>query len=127
MTTAVRAEKAVLEVIAPTIDGVDLDDGSHLAAQQMLGGGPSVLYDAVAVVASAEGAATLAEAPAAKDFVTDAHNHKKFVGHVPAASALFAAAGLADKVDDGYVDLSGRGAGKRFVEACRAVRLWGRP
>jgi len=126
LTAAVRAEKAVLEVIAPTIDGVDLDDGTHLPAQQMLGGGPSVVYDAVAVVASAEGAATLAETPAAKDFVTDAHNHKKFVGHVPAISALLAATGLADKIDDGYVDLSGRGAGKRFVEACRAVRHWER-
>ena len=54
-----------------------------LAAQQMLGGGPSVLYDAVAVVTSDEGATTLAGMPAAKDFVTDAHNHKKFIGARP--------------------------------------------
>ena len=127
LTTAVRAEKAVLEVVAPTIDGVDLDDGSHLAAQQMVRGGPSVLYDAVAVITSDEGAKLLAAMPEAKDFVTNAHAHKKFVGFVAAAKPLFDAAGLGDRVDEGYVDLSARGAAKRFVEACRAVRLWERP
>jgi catalase len=127
LTTAVRAEKAVLEVVAPTIDGVDLDDGSHLAAQQMVRGGPSVLYDAVAVITTDEGAKLLAAMPEAKDFVTNAHAHKKFVGFVAAAKPLFDAAGLGDRVDEGYVDLSARGAAKRFVEACRAVRLWERP
>jgi catalase len=127
LTTAVRAEKAVLEVVAPTIDGVDLDDGSHLAAQQMVRGGPSVLYDAVAVITSDDGAKMLAAMPEAKDFVTNAHAHKKFVGFVAAAKPLFDAAGLGDRVDPGYVDLSARGAAKRFVEACRAVRMWERP
>jgi catalase len=127
LTTAVRAEKAVIELVAPTIDGVDLDDGSHLAAQQMVRGGPSVLYDAVAVIASDEGAKLLAAMPEAKDFVTNAHAHKKFIGFVAGAKPLFDAAGLGDRVDEGYVDLSARGAAKRFVEACRAVRLWERP
>jgi catalase len=127
LTAAVRAEKAVLEVVAPTIDGVDLDDGSHLAAQQMVRGGPSVLYDAVAVITSDDGAKMLAVTPEAKDFVTNAHAHKKFVGFVAAAKPLFDAAGLGDRVDVGYVDLAARGAAKRFVEACRAVRLWERP
>jgi catalase len=126
LAAAVKAEQATLEVIAPTIDGVDLDDGSHLAAQQMLGGGPSVLYDAVAIVTSEAGASRLAEIPAAKDFVSDAHNHKKFVGHVPAVRPLLAAAGVADSIDGGYVDLTRRGSAKQFVTACRAVRLWER-
>ena len=92
----------------------------------MLGGGPSVLYDAVAVVTSDDGATTLAAMPAAKDFVTDAHAHKKFIGRVAASEPLFVAAGLGDSIDDGYFDLSRRGAAKRFVEACRAARLWDR-
>jgi catalase len=114
-------------VVAPTIDGVDLDDGSHLAAQQMVRGGPSVLHDAVAVITSDDGAKTLAAMPEAKDFVTNAHAHKKFIGFVAAAKPLFDAAGLGDRIDDGYVDLSARSAAKRFVEACRAVRMWERP
>ncbi|MGC1513898.1 MAG: catalase [Acidimicrobiales bacterium] len=121
------AEGALVEVIAPAIYGVDLDDGTHIAAQQMVGGGPSVLYDAVAVLVSAEGAATLAQLPAAKDFVTDAHAHKKFVAYTPAADPLFAAAGLSDLIDDGYIELRARSVAKQFVEACRQLRKWDRP
>ena len=36
-------EKADLEIVALTIGGVTLDDGTELVAHQMLGGGPSVL------------------------------------------------------------------------------------
>jgi catalase len=124
---AVTAEGAVLEVIAPTINGVDLDDGSHLAAQQKVGGGPSVVYDAVAVIVSSNGAAQLAALPPAKDFVADAHAHKKFVADVAAARPLFAAAGLGEARDDGYVDLGKSGSAKRFVENCRSLRYWDRP
>ncbi len=123
---AAAAEGMVVQVIAPRIGGVTLDDGSSLPAQQKVGGGPSVLYDVVAVVASAEGAAQLAALPAALDFVTDAHNHGKFVGFVGDAQALFDAAGLTAKIDDGYVDLAKRGAAKRLVERARTVRFWGR-
>ena len=103
-----------------------LDDGSVLAADQMIGGGPSVLYDAVAIVVSADGAAELASLPPAKDFATDAHAHCKFVGHTPEASALFAAAGLAELLDGGYHELSTRTTTKRFGEACRSLRFWDR-
>ena len=126
LRAAMKAEAANIEFIAPAIGGVTLDDGSALAADQMIGGGPSVLYDAVAVVVSAEGAEELASLPPAKDFVTDAHAHCKFVGHTPEASALFAAAGLADLLDDGYYELSTRATTKRFGEACRSLRFWAR-
>jgi catalase len=127
LKSAVAAEGALIEVIAPAISGVDLDDGTHIAAQQMIGGGPSVLYDAVAVLTSNEAVAPVAQLPAAKDFVTDAHAHKKFIAYTPAASPLFSAAGLSDLIDDGYVDLTPRGAARQFAEACRAVRMWDRP
>jgi len=127
LKAAVAAEGALIEVIAPAIYGVDLDDGTHLAANQMIGGGPSVLYDAVAVLASAEGAAALAQLPAAKDFVTDAHAHKKFIAYTPAVDALLAAAGLSELTDDAYTDLTERNAAKQFVEACRQLRNWDRP
>ena len=52
-----------------------------------------MLYDAVAILASAEGAAALAADPAAKDFVTDAHAHGKFIAYDPAAVPLLEAAG----------------------------------
>ena len=122
---AVAAEGAVVELIAPKIGGVTLSDGRLVPADQNVDGGPSVLYDAVAIVVSAEGAALLANHAAAKDFVTDAHAHCKFIGHVPAAAALFDAAGTAELVDGGYVVLDSDGV-DAFVETCRQIRFWER-
>ena len=85
----------MLELIAPKIGGVTLTDGTHVVADQNVDGGPSVLYDAVALLPSIDGAAALALDAAAKDFVTDAHAHCKFIGHVASAAELLQAAGVA--------------------------------
>jgi catalase len=55
LTKALEAEGAVWEVVAPKIGGVTLDDGTKVAAKQKIDGGPSVLFDAVAVLPSEEG------------------------------------------------------------------------
>ena len=125
LKAAMKAESANVEVIAPVIAGVTLDDGTTQAADQMVGGGPSVLYDAVAVVVSAEGAERLSALAAARGFVTDAHGHCKFVAYTPDAVALFAAAGVSD-LDGGYVKVGSRTTAKRFGEACRTLRFWER-
>ena len=54
-----------------------------------------MLYDAVAVLASEEGAAAAGREPAARDFVTDAFAHCKFIGYTSEAIPLFEACGLA--------------------------------
>jgi catalase len=124
---AVGKVGAVLEVVAPAIGGVELDDGTWLTAQQKIDGGPSVLYDAVAVIPSDPGAAELAELPAARDFVSDAYAHCKFIGFVPAARTLFRAAGLDDqRVDDGFVALDGGTSATDFLDRCGALRHWAR-
>jgi catalase len=123
---AFTAESATVEVIAPAITGVTLDNGTLLPAKQMLGGGPSVLYDAVAILASADGAAVLSAHPAAKDFVADAHAHCKVIGYVPAARPLFAATGLEPLIDAGYIDITGRTGATAFLDACRRGRHWER-
>ena len=112
-------------MVAPKIGGATLSDGSLVPANQKIDGGPSVLYDAVAVLASADGAALLAGDAAAKDFITDAHAHCKFIGHVPSAAALVQAAGLAGLIDEGYIDLESSGV-DAFVTACRQLRYWQR-
>ncbi len=53
LVKAIEAEKAAYEVIAPTVGGAKASDGKLIEAQQKVGGGPSVLYDAVAVIPSA--------------------------------------------------------------------------
>src|SRR5579872_2348480 len=62
-------EGAVLEVIAPAIGGVEASDGTRISADQKIGGGPSVLYDAVAVLPSEEGAKLLLNNASARDFI----------------------------------------------------------
>ena len=116
----------MLELIAPKIGGVTLTrrDASSpptrtSTAVRRCSTTPS------AVLPSADGAALLALDAAAKDFVTDAHAHCKFVGHVASAAGLLQAAGVADLIDDGYVALDA-GDVAAFITACRLVRFWER-
>src|SRR3546814_4263017 len=60
LVAAVEAEQASCEVVAPKFGGVTLSDGTKVAAKQKIDGGPSVLFDAVAILASSAGAALLA-------------------------------------------------------------------
>jgi catalase len=64
--------------------------------------------------------------PAARDFITDAHAHGKFVAYHADALPLLEAAGVAAELDDGYVALDKRDALTTFIERCRAVRFWER-
>jgi catalase len=68
---------ASVKIIAPKVGGTKLSDGSTLAADGQLAGTPSVLFDAVAVILSDEGAKALATESAAVDFVRDAFAHLK--------------------------------------------------
>ncbi len=123
---AVDAEEAVYEVIAPKIAGVTLSDGTTVAAKHKIDGGPSVLFDAVAVLASAEGAALLSLDAAAKGFATDAFAHCKYIGISAEAKPLFAKAGIADDLDEACLPLADAGDAKTFIAACRALRYWPR-
>jgi catalase len=123
---AARQQGVTVELIAPAIAGVTLSDGSMVAADEKVDGAPSVLYDAVAVLPGGDGAAKLAELPPARDFVSDAFAHCKFIGHNDAASALFEAVGLAGKADDGFVALNGNGSAASFLETCARLRVWER-
>ncbi len=123
---AAADEGALVEFIAPQVGGVELSDGRWIEAQQQVDGGPSVLYDAVAVLTTAKGVKALAALPAAKDFVADAFAHRKFIAYGEAARPLFAAAGLGEALDEGCVALKSATGTKRFIAACRALRHWER-
>ena len=109
----------------PRIGGVVTSDGKLVPAHQKIDGGPSVLYDAVALLASAEARPLLAHDPAAKDFVTDAHAHCKFIAYAPAARPCWTPP-VSPRLDDGYVALDGRRAISDFIQQCRSVRHWPR-
>ena len=123
---AAESEGAMVKIVAPMIGGVTASDGSMVEGDEKVDGGPSVVFDAVAVLLSADGAATIAKEPTAKDFVTDAFAHCKFIAYSPEAMALFEKAGIASDLDEGCVELGSGGDAAGFVEMCRKVRHWPR-
>ena len=115
----------VVEVIAPKIAGVTLSDRTAVPAQQKIDGGPSVLYDAVAIIASEEGAALLAKDAPSKGFVADAFAHCKFIGYSPEVEPLLVKSGIADDLDAGCFVLGKGGVGD-FVDTLGELRFWNR-
>ena len=124
LQAAVKKAGAVTELIAPKVSGVKAGDGSWIAAQQMIDGAPSVLYDAVAVLPSEAGAKMLLQHAPARDFLADAFQHCKFIGHSAAAKPLLDKAGV--QADAGVVALGGKKDVDAFVGALGALRLWDR-
>ena len=126
LTAACDKEGTQYEIIAPKIGGVTLSDRKKVPAQQKIDGGPSVLYDAVALIISEKGAALLSSDAPTKDFINDAFAHCKFIAFTTAANALFQAAGVRDKMDDGFVPLRDDRDTAKFIKACRMLRFWER-
>lgn len=125
VSTAITGEMGLVEVIAPKVGGVTLSDGSFLEAQQMIDGGPSVLYDAVAVLPGEEALADLMKEAAARDFVADAFAHCKFIGYTAAALALMKKAGVED-LDEGTIELASATDAKAFAAELGKLRVWAR-
>ena len=123
---ALKEEGATLEIVAPTIGGVETSAGETLKADHKIGGGPSVLFDAVAILASEEGVAALGKNAAASDFIADAFGHLKFIAFAPSAKPLFQNAGIDQKLDEGCIELSSPKTAAQFVAACRKLRHWER-
>ena len=119
-------EGALLELVAPTVEGVTASDGSSLDVTQKIDGGPSVLYDAVVVLVADDDASTLARDGTARDFVSDAYAHCKVIGFSESARPLLEAVGVHENGDAGLTQLGANGEVAAFVEACRQVRVWDR-
>ncbi|MBY3484804.1 catalase [Rhizobium laguerreae] len=122
----ITEQKAAFEVIAPKIGGVTLSDGNWIEAHQMIDGGPSVLYDAVALLPSAEGTGDLLKEATARDFVADAFVHCKYIGYVETALPLMQKAGIADSLDEGVMALAAAKDVPAFIKALGKLRVWGR-
>ena len=79
----------------------------------------------MAVLVSTEGAALLSGEATAKDFVSDAYAHAKFIAYADSAKPLFDKAGVT-KMDNGFVALKNPADAKSFVQSCRKLRFWER-
>ena len=123
---AAKKEGAKVAYVAASVGGVKLSDGSWLEADEKIDGGPSVVFDAVALVLSEKGARELAAMPPARDFVSDALAHKKFIGFTEEAVALLGLSGPDDAGAEGLVPLDKAGDAARFLTLCRHLRCWTR-
>ncbi len=118
VVAAVKKAKGKAVLIAPRVGGATLADGSIRKADGQLAGTPSQLFDAIALVLSAEAAATLIKDSAALDFVGNAFVHLKAIGANAAAQPLLDKSGVTP--DAGITGLGGD-----FVEAAK-TRYWDR-
>jgi catalase len=126
LRAALEAEGATLEIVAPTVGGVQMSDGKSLKADHKFAGGPSVLFDAVAILNAADTSGDLLQNGAVGDFIRDAFGHLKFIGYTQAAMPLFQKAGIADALDEACIELDGSKSIDDFISACRKLRFWKR-
>ena len=124
---ATESAGGMVEIVAPHVAGAKLSDGNMMEADEKIDGGPSVAYDAVAVVMSEASAKRYNTDKPSIDFVNDAFAHAKFVAYVPEVKPLFETAGVWNWMDDGFVDVSsGKDAASDFIEKCGKLRFWDR-
>jgi len=117
---AATAAGATVKIVAPKVGGVKLAAGSMLAADGQLAGTPSVLFDAVAVILSDQGAKTLSKESAAIDFVRDAFGHLKAIAVDTGGQALLKTANILQ--DAGVFDANDK---DKFITAAK-TRQWDR-
>jgi catalase len=123
LVSQIEAEGAKAATVASKIQG-ELDSSGQLAPVDMaLRASPSVLFDAVVILAGPEGDKKLTSDPNALSFLMDAKRHCKAVGFAGIPS-LAKKAGVAEET--GIVDLSGKSGVKEFITSARTGRFWER-
>ena len=116
---ATRAGASV-KIISPKLGTAKLAGGKLLTVDAQLAGTPSVLFDAVAVILSDEGAKSLSQESAAIDFVRDAFGHLKAIAFDKGGRSLLSTANVPQ--DAGVVDANDT---VKFIEAAK-TRQWAR-
>jgi catalase len=126
LTGAVTDVGGMVETVGLKVGGVVLDGAStRTPVDHKIDAAPSVLFDAVALLATGAGATELAGHPAVRDFVSDAYSHYKHLAYVEGARPLLDAGGVADRLDEACHDL-GEVAPDDLVTALASLRRWER-
>jgi catalase len=121
LRAATKKLKADFAVVAPKVGGAVASNDKLIEGDFQLAGGSSVLFDAVYVALSEEGAAALQKEAAAVAWVHDAFAHCKIIGATKAAQPLLHAAGVVP--DDGVLIGTETEA---FLTAAAKGRVWDR-
>jgi catalase len=123
MVAAIKKEGATPAIIAPKVGGALDSNGTKQTAEMALSGSPSVLFDAVVVLAGPAGDEALASDPNAVQFLMDASRHLK-------AIALSGVPTLAEKTEvDGVVGVSALDLSNNipdFIKFAKNGKVWER-
>ena len=119
----IENEKAAYTVICQTIHGVSLKDGTHVSANEKLGGAPAVLFDAVVLLVAADDPMT--KNPKLHEFILDAYTNCKYLGYSSGLASVLSKNPLI-AIDDGCIQLDSSGAINKFIKQCRTLRFWER-
>ena len=124
LVAAIVKEKAAVALIALKVGGVVDATGKKHPADMALAASPSVLFDAVAVLAGPAGDGELTKNPDAVGFLMDACRHLKAiaVAGVPALSKKTAVDGVT-----GVLPLGGSKDVAGFIKLARNGKVWERP
>jgi catalase len=123
VVAAVKKENATAAIVASRIQG-EVDAKGKLHAPDMaLRASPSVLFDAVVVLAGANGDQEFSADPNAVGFLMDAHRHCKAIGWdgIPKLSGK---AGI--EKGPGLLDIGSQSAVQDFIKAAKVGRFWER-
>jgi catalase len=123
VVTQIENEGAKAAVVAAKIQGEMDADGQLHAADMALRASPSVLFDAVVILAGPDGDKKLTADPNAQAFLMDAKRHCKAVGF-SGIPGLTKKVGVAE--EPGIMELTGKGGVKAFIAAGKTGRFWER-
>ncbi|HUQ94291.1 MAG TPA: catalase [Bryobacteraceae bacterium] len=123
LVAAIQAEGATAALIAPKVGGAEDSGGAKQAVDMALSGAPSVMFDAVAILAGPAGDQALTANPDAVGFLMDASRHLKAIGlaGVPNLAAKAHAAG-----QPGITDLTESKQVAAFIDFARKGKVWER-
>jgi len=128
LRAVVKKVKSQLKLVAPNVQGIHDSDGKALLIDERIEGGPSVLFDAVALIIPPASLDKFKVNPAVRDFVTDAYAHAKFIGYSKETIDLLHHVLPEDLEEDaGFYQLDKkRTNSERFIESCTQLRCWQR-
>jgi catalase len=110
-------------IIAPKVGGVMDSAGKKITAEMALSGSPSIMFDAVAVLAGPAGDKSLSAEPDAISFLMDADRHLKAIA-IAGVSNLVKKTHVEGVV--GVTDLRASGDISKFIDFARNGKVWER-
>ncbi len=120
-----KTEKAIVEVITPTIGPISSSAGDEITPDHFLSGAPSCLFDCVVIAPATDNLDLLATQAAAINFIRDAFGHLKVIAYNADAVTMFEKANVALDADEGVIEVK-KGDPSDFIEAAKMHRIWQR-